>query len=256
MNEIAVGTARVPYRTLGAGRPLVLVHGTSRGSRGWDGVAESLEETNTVVLPDLSGSDAARDDGGELTVDILTDQLAAVITAVGGGPADVVGHSMGAPVVAALAARRPDLVRRLILVAGFAGQGDEYFRNAITVFRGLAPYPKLFARYAMLVAFSPAHVATLDPAGVEELATAYQPRPGRLRQLDFDLRLDVRDVLPEIQAPTLVIACTRDALVSVANPREMAALIPGAAYTEVDAGHMLTAEQPAVFVKLVREFLD
>ncbi|NUP27793.1 MAG: alpha/beta hydrolase, partial [Nocardia sp.] len=234
MKEIEVGAAHVPYRVVGRGRPLVLVHGTNAGAKSWDGVAAAFGDTSTVVLPNLSGSDTARDDGGRLTVELLVEQLAAVIAATGTGPADVVGHSMGAPVVAALAAVRPELVRRLVLVAGFAGPGDEYLRNALTVMRDLAADAATFARFAMLHAFSPEYLASLDRAAVAELAAAYRPEPGRLRQLDFDLRLDVRDLLPRVQAPTLVIGCARDAMAPVANSRELAAAIADASYAELD----------------------
>ncbi|MFE3701019.1 alpha/beta fold hydrolase, partial [Nocardia tengchongensis] len=109
MREIAVGAAHVPYRVLGAGRPLVLVHGAGAGARAWDGVADAFAKSNTVVVPNLSGSDAARDDGRELTVDILTEQLAAVVTDLDAAPVDLVGHSLGGVVVSALAASRAHL---------------------------------------------------------------------------------------------------------------------------------------------------
>ncbi|MGW5264223.1 alpha/beta fold hydrolase [Microbispora sp. NPDC004025] len=255
MREITVGTARVPYRVTGQGRPLVLVHGGNPGSKSWDGVAGAFADTSTVVLPDLSGSDAARDDGGALTIELLAEQLAAVIDDLGQGPADVAGHSMGALVSAALAAVRPDLVRGLVLVAGLAGPGDEYFRNALTLWRDLAGDPAAFARYTMLIAFSPEHLNSIGRAAVEELAAAYRANADRLRQIDLALRMDVRGLLPRVQAPTLVIGCARDALVPVQNTRELAAAIPGASYEELDSGHIATAERPEELVALVRDFI-
>lgn len=254
MNEITIGAARIPYRVLGDGRPLVLVHGTSASSRNWDQVAEEFAETRRVVLPNLSGSDLASDDGGPLTIELLADQVAAIIAEVAGEPADVVGHSMGAPVVAALAATRPELVRNLVLTAGFPGPADEHLRNALIVWRHLAGHPATFARYAMLLGFSREHLDSIGREAVEELASVYLPNANRLRQFDLDLRLDVRALLPQIQAPTLVIGCTRDSLVSLADSRELAAAIPDAAYAELESGHMVMAERPDEFVKLVRDF--
>lgn len=255
MKEITVGTARVPYRVLGAGRPVVLVHGGSRGSQGWDRVAATLAETRMVVLPDLSGSDSARDDGGELTVELLAEQVAAVITDLGQGPADVAGHSMGGAVVSSLAASRPDLVGRLVLVTGWTGRGDEYQRQAFSLWRDLARDADAFARYTMLMAFSRAYLESLDPAAVAEHASAYQPVPGRLRQIDLASRLDVRDQLPRIQAPTLVIGCTRDVLVPPEYSRTLTADIPHATYAEIDAAHNVMAEQPTEVAKLLRDFI-
>lgn len=256
MREITVGAARVPYRVLGAGRPLVLVHGGSKGSQGWDKVAETFAETRTVVLPDLSGSDAAHDDGGALTVELLTEQVAAVISDLGQGPADVVGHSMGGAVVANLAATRPELVRRLVLVSGWTGQGEEYLRQALSLWRDLAGDADAFARYTMLIAFSRTYLESLTPAAVAELATSYRPAPGRLRQIDLALRLDVRDLLPQIQAEALVIGCPADALISAAYSRKLTGALPNATYAEIDAGHIAMAEQPAEFAKLVRDFIE
>lgn len=256
MREITVGAARVPYRVMGEGRPLVLVHGTTAGSASWDGVARAFTSTSTVVLPDLSGSDAARDDGSELTAELLAGQLAAVISDHGQGAADVIGHSMAAPVVAAFAAVRPDLVRRLVLVAGWAGPGDEYLRNVLTVWRDLAGDASTFARYSMLIAFSREYLGSIGRDAVEVLAAAYLANAGRLRQIDLDLRLDVRHLLSRVQAPTLVIGCARDALIPVENCRELAAAIPGASYAELDSGHIVMAERPREFVKLVRDFIN
>lgn len=255
MKEITVGAARVPYRVTGEGRPLVLVHGTGPGSEAWDGVAEAFADVSTVVLPELSGSDAARDDGGELTVELLAEQVAAVIADLGTGPAFVAGHSLGAPVVAALAALRPDLVRGIVLVAGWAGPGDEYLRNALTVLRDLAGDGDTFARYAMLVAFSRDFLGSIGREAVEELAGGFRPAPGRLRQIDLDLRLDVRDLLPRIQAPALVIGGARDGLIPVENARELAASVPGASYEELECGHVVMAERTKEFVELVRDFV-
>ncbi|WP_211244091.1 alpha/beta fold hydrolase [Actinospica robiniae] len=251
--EIKVGGAVVPYRVFGSGRPLVLVHGTNEGSGSWEGVAEEFADVRTVVLPDLSGSDAARDDGGELTVTLLAGQVAAVIGDLGRGPADVVGHSLGGSVAAELAATRPELVHRLVPVAGL-GAPDAYMRNLLTVWTGLAGDPAAFSRFAMMVAFSRGQLGMLDAAGIG-LDGLYPPAPGRLRQLALVASLDVWGLLPRISAPTLVIGCGQDTLVAPEQARAFAAAVPGAGYAEVDCGHLLMRERPEEFVRLVRDFL-
>ncbi len=75
----------------------------------------------------------------------LTAQLDAVIGDAGTGPVDLVGFSLDAPVAAAFAATRPELVRSLVLVAGWAGPGDEYLRNLMTVWRRIADDADAFA---------------------------------------------------------------------------------------------------------------
>ncbi|WP_153338719.1 alpha/beta fold hydrolase [Nocardia aurantia] len=249
-----MGSARIPYRVFGSGRPLVLVHGGSPGSKAWEVAASALAESRMVVLPDLSGSDAARDDGGELTVEVLAEQVAAVISDLGQGPADAAGHSMGGAVVAALAVARPELVRSLVLVTGWTGRGDRYLREATVLWRQLAGDTEAFARYSMLIAFSREYLESVPAGTVAEMAAAYRPVPGRLRQIDLALRLDVRDLLPEVSVPTLVIGCSRDTLISARYSRELAAAITGAEYAEIESGHQVMVERPEEFVELVRGF--
>src|SRR5690606_9993678 len=97
----------------------------------WDALVGRFTDRRTVVLPDLAGSDPVEDDGSPLTVEALAAQLIAVIEDTGAAPVNLLGFSMGAPVAAAAAALRPDLVRRLMPVAGFAHGGDRYLRQLV-----------------------------------------------------------------------------------------------------------------------------
>ncbi|NUW44531.1 alpha/beta fold hydrolase [Nonomuraea rhodomycinica] len=252
--NLTVDGARIAYRTLGTGPALVLVHGTGPGSVTWDGIAERLADRNTVILPDLGGSDVAQDDGGPLTLEALTRQLAAVIEDCGQAPVNLVGHSLGAVVVLSLAATRPELVRTLVPVSGLAHTEDEYVRNTLRLWLDLADDPELFARFAMLAAFSRRHLNEIGRDAVEELARAFRAHPDRIRQIDLVLRVDIRRLLPQIKAPTLVIGTTQDALVPAENSREIHAAIPGSSYAELDSGHVSRVERPDDLIKLVRDF--
>lgn len=255
MPVVTVDGARIPYRLEGSGPVLVLVHGTGAGSVTWESALGYFTDRYTVVLPDLSGSDAAEDDGRELTAELLAAQLAAVLADLGRGPVDVLGYSLGAPIAALTAAEHPELVRRLITLSGFSGQQDPYFHNGLSVWRTLADRPTAFARWAMLSAFSRPYLNSLGPEAVEVLATAMRPNPNLLRQIDLDLTLDIRAALPRVQAPTLVIGCALDALVPVVNSRDLAEAIPGSRYAELDSGHVARVERPAELAALVDAFL-
>ncbi|MFI0369455.1 alpha/beta fold hydrolase [Actinomadura sp. 1N219] len=256
MTKLTVGNARIAYRTEGSGPAVVLVHGVGPGSAMWDGWSGALSADHTVILPDLAGSDPAEDDGSPLTIEALATQVNAVIEDAGAGPADVVGFSLGAPTAAAAAALRPDLVRRLIPVAGLNHAGDEYVRQLMTTWLGLSSDPDAFGRLGTLTACSPQFLNAIGHDGAEQMRGFMQPTDARLRQLDLVQRLDVRDLLPRIEAPTLVIGCTRDQTVPVENHREFVRTIPGAEYTELDTGHVAMMERPDEFTKLIRDFLD
>jgi|HubBroStandDraft_5_1064220.scaffolds.fasta_scaffold45873_3 pimeloyl-ACP methyl ester carboxylesterase len=256
MPTLKVDDAHVEYRVEGAGRPLVLVHGVGPGSVIWDQTVADFSDNSTVVLPDLSGGDRVADDGGELTIEKLAAQLAAVIEDSGVAPVALLGFSLGAPVAAAVAASRPELVRRLILVAGFSHAQDEYLRNVMTVLKNLRGDAATFGRLGTLTAFSRGFLNSIGRDAVEESTRFLQPVPARLRQIELCLRLDVRDLLPRIQAETLIIGTTLDALIPMECSREIHAAIPGSTYAEVASGHVISAERPQEFRKLVRDFID
>lgn len=94
MPVVTVDTARISYRVVGEGpETLVLVHGTGPGSGMWDHLLASFTDRYTVLLPDLSGSETAEDDGARLTVETLAAQVNAVIEDAGRGPVHLVGFS-------------------------------------------------------------------------------------------------------------------------------------------------------------------
>ncbi|WP_052432673.1 alpha/beta fold hydrolase [Streptacidiphilus carbonis] len=90
---------------------------------------------------------------------------------------------------------------------------------------------------------------------MEQPATGMRPSANLFRQVGADLKLDIRAALPRIQAPTLVIGCTLDALIPVANSRELAAGIAHSRYAELESGHVSRAERPAELAGLVSDFL-
>ncbi|AXI78510.1 alpha/beta fold hydrolase [Peterkaempfera bronchialis] len=256
MPTVSAGNARVHYREDGSGPGLVFVHGTGFGSEGtWGHLVEHFTDRRTVILPDFAGCGETQDDGGELTAELLAEQIAGVIEEAGNGPVDLVGFSLGSVVAATVAATRPDLVRRLVLTAGWSHPHDEYLRNHMTTWRGTKGDADAFGRFGTLTAFSRTFLNTLGSEQVEGIIKGNQPTEGALRHIDLNLRVDIRELLPKIQAPTLVIGCTQDATIPVELVRELHAGIEGSSYAELDSGHVVVFEKPAEFVQLVQEFI-
>ncbi|WP_327679366.1 alpha/beta fold hydrolase [Kitasatospora sp. NBC_00458] len=249
-------SARVSYQVDGSGPGLVFVHGTGFGAAGTFGhLAADFTGSRTVVLPDYAGCGDTEDDGGELTVELLAEQIIGVIEEAGNGPVDLVGFSLGSVVAAAVAATRPDLVRSLVLTAGWTRPDDAYLRNHMATWLGTRADSDAFGRFGTLTAFSRDHLNSLPAEAVEGIIKGNQPTDGALRHIDLNLRADIRDLLPRITARTLVIGCTKDATVPVELTRELAEGITGSSYAEIESGHVVVYEKPAEWVRLVGDFI-
>lgn len=257
MATVSVDDATVYYTTAGEGPGLVLVHGTQgTGETNWAHLTDRFTDVRTVVAPDYAGSGRTTDDGGELTVEKLSDEVAAVAEAAVDGPVDMVGFSLGAVVAAATAARRPDLVRRLVVLAGWPHGDNARHRLNFELWRDLESigFP-LFNRFATLTGFTDDYLRELGDVGIAEALAIAVPQPGLARQIDLDLRADIRELLPKITAPTLVVGFTRDQMVPVEGARQLHAAIQGSTYAELDTGHLAIYEKPDELTTLIRDFI-
>ena len=112
--------------------PLVLVNGLAEQSESWFTNRRSLMRHFDVKTPEFlvfDGDSLHRhlDSGGVVSVDYLADRLASYLTEfVQRPPYHLVGSSLGGQVVVTLAARRPDLVARLVLLCPSGFHGEEH----------------------------------------------------------------------------------------------------------------------------------
>jgi 3-oxoadipate enol-lactonase len=126
----------------GQGPTVLLVHGLGGTSNFYQPQAEAFADRFRVIRPDLEGSGRSPVTG-ELTIDGLAEDLAALLSELGVESARVVGHSMGTLVVRTLAARHPDRVSALALLGAVrppapAGQEATRARAATVRAEGMA----------------------------------------------------------------------------------------------------------------------
>jgi pimeloyl-ACP methyl ester carboxylesterase len=251
--------ASVHYTTTGSGPGLVMVAGTGLDAMtNYGHLLPAFADERTVILPDYAGSGATTEPAGELTVEILAGQVAAVAEAAADGPVDLVGYSLGAVVAAVVAATHTHLVRRLVLVAGWPNSDDARHRLGFEVWQGLERTDHaLFTRFLQLSCFSAPFLSAIGPEGVAQLIAAAPPiTEGMRRHIDLDGRADVRELLPKITAPTLVIGLARDQVVPLELARAMHEAIDGSGFVEIDSGHLVVFERPDELVAAVQGFLN
>jgi pimeloyl-ACP methyl ester carboxylesterase len=115
-STLKVPGAQIYYEVQGSGPILLIIPGGPQDAGVFAEVAQHLAGRYTVVAYDPRGNSRSTFDGEpeELSLDVQADDAAALIGALGGGPAYVFGTSGGAQIGLNLAARHPDLVRIVV----------------------------------------------------------------------------------------------------------------------------------------------
>lgn len=182
------------------------------------------------------------------------EDLAAVIEAGGiRGPVTLLGISQGASTAIDFAVRYPEQVSRLILYGGYArgwqrggdAQEDRYY-DAIVDLMG-QDWGKSHSEFRRLFA-----TRFIPDASEDQIAwfsdLCRKTTTGRIatRLMDARARVDVTELLPLVNVPTLVLHARDDELVPLADGRQLATLIPDARFVELDsANHILLEHEPA-----------
>ena len=251
---------RIAYDLAGVGPLVVCIPGMGDLRSGYRYLAPALVDAGyRVVTMDLRGhgdSDATFADYDDVAAG--TD-LVALLAEVGGGPAGLVGNSMGAGAAAWAAAEAPDLVAALVLVGPFvrnppAGRASALmFRLALLRPWGAAAWSAWYAR--LFPGRAPSDLAAHRARIRESLR-----RPGRWQAFAATTRTSHAPVearLGEIAARTLVVMGERDP--DFADPRAEAEFIAGRLHGAIvmvpGAGHYPHAEYPEIVTPAILRFL-
>lgn len=121
------------YDEHGSEEPLVLLHGGASDARFFDQNVGAFAERFRVITTDLWGHGRTADRDGPFSLDSFATDVAELIERVADGQAHVLGHSVGAATALILAIRRPELVRRLVLISGGFSHEAEMAPEGMTI---------------------------------------------------------------------------------------------------------------------------
>lgn len=268
----AADGARVAYAIAGQGPPLVwaanwLTHlDLEWGSPIWDHWLDELSRNRRRVRYDERGCGLSDWDVPAFGFDAWVDDLEVVVDAVGLDRFPLLGVSQGGAVAIAYAVRHPERVTRLVL-AGAYGRG-RLARARTEQERDEAALDLDVARVGWTrddASFRQVFASQFLPDGSRELWDAFNELQRQttstdnvVRFLDEFARIDVSELTPQVQCPTLILHARGDLRVPTAQARELATLIPDSRLAYLDSNnHILLADEPAwqAFLTEVDAFL-
>jgi 3-oxoadipate enol-lactonase len=237
---------------VGNGQPVVFVQGLGYAAWAWRSQRDAVARVARAVVMDNRGSGRSDKPPAPYSIEQMADDVADVIDSCGGGPAMVVGASMGGYIAMTLAVRRPELVAALGLVSTLTGGPDSFGvpeETRAAWAANMGRRPQEFARATMPLSLAPGWVED-HPGRFEELLAARleHPTPPEAWQAQWDAcsRFLVNGVPPgPIDQPTWVVHGSVDRVVPVENAAAIKRRIPHATVTTLPgAGHLCWLERP------------
>jgi pimeloyl-ACP methyl ester carboxylesterase len=272
--EIAVRVAGEPDAPL-----LLFTHGFSLDMSVWhEQWIDLADDFRCVLMDHRSHGASAGAAHGDLSIRAMGRDIAAVLDAVAPDrPAVVIGHSMGAMAIIAMAEQRPELfgprVAGVVLIGasssapfrGAMGPVAELLRARLGTFATAARRVDLLRRAVLAgpadVGGVFARMTQFGPEAQPHLVDHIVGLAGRARAevwtdgLAELMEMDLRHALPRVRVPTIVIVGQHDRVTPPATAVELVGGLPDATLVVVEhAGHMAMLERPAEVNHDVRVF--
>jgi 3-oxoadipate enol-lactonase len=245
------------------GKTIVFSHGLLWGTELFEPQLAALRGRYRCIAWDHRGQGrSASDHRHSIGIELVWQDAVALLDALGVTAAGFVGLSMGGFVAMRVAARRPDLVSKLLLIETSIGpepiENVSRYRLLNAIYRTLGPRV-IRSRVAPIML---GRTILSDPSRADQVARFVELMTRRR-----DVWKAVNGVvdragisaseLGQIKAPTLVIVGDEDVATPPAKAREVAAAIAGAELVTIPrAGHSSTLEEPAVVTAAIEAFLS
>lgn len=253
MNHVFKCSFEIPYLRLGAGEPLVFIHGLGEVKEGWSNQFE-LADQYDLIIPDLRGHGEYQSPG-EISIKNFARDVIALIKGLGIESAHICGLSMGGMVAQEIYRQAPEICRSLLLVSTFhyapkrLGKLYLAYRKA----RSVNNTPELIRETAAKVC-----LYSWSEENLEKFYQFYRPnREYYLDSMAACLKVNNLTLLPKINVPTLIIGGQYDSVTPVWIQYLMHKQIRHSEFVIFrNTGHVAKLEAKDAFNRVLREFLN
>lgn len=260
---------RIAYATCGAGPPLVWVAGWVHHLKlDWDGPVwrpwiSLLTRRHTLVRYDMRGCGLSDREGVEFSFEKFVEDLEAVIEAIGLEQFVLVGMAAGSAIGMTYAVTHPERVSHLVLY-GARTHGrlarattPEQVEEAETRLKMMElGWPNDTPAYGQF--YTSLHMPDASAEQFQSFndlvrRTTSPANAAALLQVFF--RIDVREIVPKVRCPTLVLHSRENSIIPFEQSRSVAGLIPGARFVPLESRNQVLLDTEPAWQQLV-EALD
>jgi 3-oxoadipate enol-lactonase len=259
MEFIEINGAGLRYDVAGEGvSQLVLLHEMAGTLESWDDILPMLAPGRRILRYDWRGAGMSERASGALSIETLTDDLFALLDALGWrGDVALCGAAVGGAIALNAAARGDPRVKAVIAMSPATGYEAARRPDILKIADSIEAEgmrPKMDG--SMAAVYPP--VLRTDLAKFERyrarwLGTDPQSYAAAYRML---AHLDLAQAFARIACPVLVLAGENDGIRPPALMREVAAQIAGARVETVPGGHVMALQTPRPVAAAVQKFLD
>ena len=258
--HVRAGDLDIWVERVGEGPDVLLIGGLGDTVESWQFQLDGLADQYRLTAFDNRGAGRTAMPSGPVTVEQMAEDAAGVLEAVGIPSAHVAGFSGGSIIAQELALRHPERVRSLVLQSTWPAP-DPFFRSWGGFVRWLAetaPSERAFLEsfYLWIYTARAHNDGTVDQIIEAVLAFPHKQSTEDLqRSLDAFMEHETSERLPQIAAPTLVLAGGRDPTSRPELCRAVAERIPGARFEVLqEESHQPFQEVPDEWNALVDSF--
>ena len=242
----------------GGGERTLLVHEMGGSLESWDDVVPRFAEARRVLRYDTRGAGLSQKVRGELTLDTMADDIAALLDQFGiTGKVALAGIAVGGAIALHFAARHKERTRAVAVGSPATGIAAERRAPALERLARIEAAGMAFAvEDSMLNGYAPELRG--DIKRFERFRTRWLGNdPSSYATIWRMLAAaDMKDDLAGLTCPVLVIGGSLDRVRPPALAESVAKAIPGARYTEIRTGHYMSVQTPELLFDCIDEFLS
>jgi pimeloyl-ACP methyl ester carboxylesterase len=258
MDAVDVAGLRITYERAGSGPPLLILPGAFDDHRWWRQQLDGLSDEFTVVVWEAPGVGGSSEVPEDFELADFADCVAGFVAALRLERPHVLGLSFGGGLAIEVYHRHPTLPRSLVLAGAYAGWGGSLPPEEIKKRLALGERMVEMTSKEVIDAWLPTFVHDDTPPEVvakirlllSEIRTSAAPTTARAFA-----RADLRDVLPTIAIPTLVLHGENDVRAPFSVAEALHTNIPDSKLVVLPGGHLTNLENPKRFNTDVRAFL-